>query len=72
MWLEEQFHHHIPITCLKLAVQNKWFMSQLDISSAYLYIDLDKELYIRTLPHKKLSNKVVKLKKKIFLWPKVK
>ena len=37
-------HHHALMTCLKLALENKWFISQLDILSAYLYTNLEEDI----------------------------
>ena len=59
-------HHQALMTCLKVALEEEMFITQLDISSAYLYAELEDELYIKTLPHMRQAGKVMKLKKSLY------
>lgn len=53
------------MTCLAYAFDTGKHITQLDISSAYLYADLEEKLYIRA-PHMNLKNKVMPLKKSLY------
>lgn len=44
-------HHYILMFCRSMALQNNYDIIQLDISSAYFYVTLEEELYIRSPPH---------------------
>lgn len=45
-------YHYALMTCLSLALQNEYDnIIQLDISSVYLYVPLEEELYMRSPPH---------------------
>ena len=59
-------HHYALMTTLSLALDNNKFITQLDISSAYLHADLSEELYIRTPPHMSKKGKVMKLNKSLY------
>lgn len=59
-------HHYALMTTLALALDNNKFVTQLDISSAYLYADLSEELYIRTPPHMSKKGKVMRLNKSLY------
>lgn len=59
-------HHWALMTNLATALDNNMYIIQLDIVSAYLYADIQEELYIRAPPHMNLNNKVMKLKKSLY------
>lgn len=59
-------HQHALMTCLSNCLNNNLAIIQLDISSAYLYADIDETLYIRAPPHMKLKNIVFQLKKSLY------
>lgn len=59
-------HHYALMTVLSNALNKNKYITQLDISSAYLYADLEEELYIRAPPHMNLKKKVVRLKKSLY------
>lgn len=58
--------HLALMTVLAIALDNELEIVQLDISSAYLYAPLKEELYIRTPPHMKAKNKVMRLNKSLY------
>ncbi|CAI4038841.1 hypothetical protein SMKI_06G1900 [Saccharomyces mikatae IFO 1815] len=59
-------HHYALMTSLSLALDNDYFITQLDISSAYLYADIKEELYIRPPPHLRMNNKLIRLRKSLY------
>ncbi|CCD23648.1 uncharacterized protein NDAI_0B06160 [Naumovozyma dairenensis CBS 421] len=59
-------HHYALMTCLAIALDKGQYITQLDISSAYLYAALEEELYIRTPPHMKMKGKVMRLNKSLY------
>lgn len=59
-------HHYALMTSLNIALDRKMFITQLDISSAYLYADLEEDLYIRAPPHMKAKGKAFKLNKSLY------
>ncbi|QLG70918.1 hypothetical protein HG535_0A08650 [Zygotorulaspora mrakii] len=59
-------HHYALMTSLNIALDKKMFITQLDISSAYLYAELEEDLYIRAPPHMKLKGKAFKLNKSLY------
>lgn len=59
-------HNYALMTCMAIALDNDMFITQLDISSAYLYADLKEELYIRAPPHLQLKDKVLRLNKSLY------
>lgn len=59
-------HHQALIACLAYVLDNNKFVTQLDISSAYLYAELEEELYINPLPHMKDKSKVIRLNKSLY------
>ncbi|EJT41405.1 hypothetical protein SKUD_193209 [Saccharomyces kudriavzevii IFO 1802] len=59
-------HHYALMTSLSLALDNDCYVTQLDISSAYLYADIKEELYIRPPPHLGMNNKLLRLKKSLY------
>ncbi|QEU61968.1 hypothetical protein KDRO_E08510 [Kluyveromyces lactis] len=54
------------MTVLAVALDHNLTIKQLDISSAYLYADLKEEIYIRTPPHIKQRDKVLRLNKSLY------
>ncbi|QHB07114.1 hypothetical protein SCEN_G00510 [Saccharomyces cerevisiae] len=59
-------HHYALMTSLSLALDNNYYITQLDISSAYLYADIKEELYIRPPPHLGMNDKLIRLKKSLY------
>lgn len=59
-------HHYALMTSLSLALDNDHYVTQLDISSAYLYADIKEELYIRPPPHLGMNNKLIRLRKSLY------
>ncbi|QLQ82258.1 hypothetical protein HG537_0H00200 [Torulaspora globosa] len=59
-------HNCALMTCMEIALDNDLHITQLDISSAYLYADLEEELYIRAPPHMNMKNKVLRLRKSLY------
>lgn len=59
-------HNYALMTCMAIALDNDMIITQLDISSAYLYADLKEELYIRAPPHMGLPGKVLRLNKSLY------
>ena len=59
-------HNYALMTCMAIALDNDMFITQLDISSAYLYAELKEELYIRAPPHLRLKDKVLRLNKSLY------
>lgn len=59
-------HHQALMACLSYALDNEKLITQLDISSAYLYADLEEELYIPSLPHMDKKGKSIRLKKSLY------
>ena len=59
-------HNYALMTCMAIALDNDMFITQLDISSAYLYAELKEELYIRAPPHLQLKDKVLRLNKSLY------
>lgn len=55
------------MTVLSDALNNGKYIPQLDISSAYQYIDLEDELYIRAPLNKTLKQKSNKIKKNPYM-----
>lgn len=52
--------------CLPVALEKDRLITQLDISSAYVYIELETELYIMILPHIEQSGKIPQLDKSLY------
>ena len=59
-------HHYALMTSLSIALDNDYYITQLDISSAYLYADIKEELYIRPPPHLGLNDKLLRLRKSLY------
>lgn len=59
-------HNYALMACMAIALDNNMFITQLDISSAYLYAELKEELYIRAPPHLQLKDKVLRLNKSLY------
>ena len=59
-------HQYALMSTLAEALDAKKYVTQLDISSAYLYADLTEDLYIRTPPHMSKHGKVLKLQKSLY------
>lgn len=59
-------HQYALMSTLAEALDSKKYVTQLDISSAYLYADLTEELYIRTPPHMSKRGKVLRLQKSLY------
>ncbi|KAJ1050079.1 hypothetical protein FZC27_7947g3704 [Saccharomyces cerevisiae] len=59
-------HHYALMTSLSLALDNNYYITQLDISSAYLYADIKEELYIRPPPHLGMNDKLIRLEKSLY------
>ena len=59
-------HNYALMTCMAIALDNDMIITQLDISSAYLYADLKEELYIRAPPHMGLPGKILRLNKSLY------
>ena len=59
-------HHYALMTSLSLALDNDYYVTQLDISSAYLYADIKEELYIKPPPHLGMNNKLLRLRKSLY------
>ncbi|QLL31848.1 hypothetical protein HG536_0C00140 [Torulaspora globosa] len=59
-------HNYALMTCMEIALDIDMTITQLDISSAYLYADLEGELYIRAPPHMNMKKKVLRLRKSLY------
>lgn len=58
-------HNYALMTSMAIALDKNTFVTQLDISSAYLYAELKEEPYIRT-PLQQLQGKVLRLQKSLY------
>ncbi|CAI4062128.1 hypothetical protein SUVZ_06G0700 [Saccharomyces uvarum] len=59
-------HHYALMTSLSLALDNDYYVTQLDIWSAYLYADIKEELYIKPPPRLEMNNKLLRLRKSLY------